>query len=229
MTRLFDRIMVTVPDMKKALAQYRVFLDAAGEVSETPGGQPTARWGLPNTVIQLLEEPFAAPGLQGIAFNVPGAGAREQPVSNSLGIDIRQCDGRSTAAFRSLHPEAQSDALSVDHVVLRAEDAGACIALFRDRLGIRLALDKTAPGWGGRMLFFRGGKLTLEVIESDGDSGFWGIAYRCVDIEAAVTRLQGSGVTLSAVREGRKPGTRVATVKSHCLDIPTLLIQQPLT
>ena len=34
-----------------------------------------------------------------------------------------------------------------------------------------------------------------------------------------------SDVAVSEVREGRKPGTRVCTVKSHCLDVPTLLVQ----
>jgi hypothetical protein len=42
------------------------------------------------------------------------------------------------------------------------------------------------------------------------------------------TILAQRGVTLSGIREGRKPGTRVATVKSHCLGIPTLLIE-PVT
>lgn len=223
--RQFDRILMAVPDMDVARAQYRVLIDAAGEVSVTPDGRRVARWGLPNTVIQLVEDSVETPRLQGIAFNVPGADMQDELVPNTLGIDIRECDGQSTAEFRDLYPEGQSESLLVDHVVLRTEDAGACIALFRDRLGIRLALDKTVPAWGGRMLFFRGGKLTLEVIESDGASGFWGIAYQCTDIAVTSERLRSAGVTLTDIREGRKPGTRVATVKSHCLDIPTLLIQ----
>ena len=33
------------------------------------------------------------------------------------------------------------------------------------------------------------------------------------------------GIAASSMREGRKPGTLVATLKSHNLGIPTLLIQ----
>lgn len=79
------------------------------------------------------------------------------------------------------------------------------------------------------MLFFRTGKLTLEVIEPVADKpsrdAFWGIAYRCDDLELTRRQLTGRGVAVSAIRQGRKPGTRVMTVKSHCLDIPTLLLE----
>ena len=79
------------------------------------------------------------------------------------------------------------------------------------------------------MLFFRAGKLTLEVIQSDDaqpdENFFWGIAYQCSALEATTEALVERGVVLSGLREGRKPGTRVATVKSHGLEIPTLLIE----
>ena len=229
MKRVFDRIVVAVPDMEAALVEYTEFLGSPGEVSGSPGSRTVVRWFLSNTVIELSEQKAQTPRLQGIVFNVPGAGSREEPVPNALEFDIRQCDGQSTEAARERLPEVGDRDMSVDHVVLRTGDAQACIDLFAGRLGIRLALDKTVPEWGGRMLFFRGGKLTLEVIQSEegepGKSDFWGIAYRCADIEATVEDMQGRGVALSAIREGRKPGTRVATVKSHCLGIPTLLIQ----
>ena len=79
------------------------------------------------------------------------------------------------------------------------------------------------------MLFFRAGKLTLEVIESEGDAksgnSFWGLAYQCQDLAGTIHTLGERGVAVSAMREGRKPGTLVATLKSHHLEIPTLLIQ----
>ena len=78
------------------------------------------------------------------------------------------------------------------------------------------------------MLFFRAGQLTLEVIESQreqpAEDYFWGIAYHCADLEQTVARLAARGVALSEIRAGRKQGSVVATVKSHCLGIPTLLI-----
>lgn len=230
MVRVFDRVLVAVPDMGAAAAQYELLLGVPGHPGDSPGGQSVTRWFLPNTVIELSAQPVETPRVQGVVVNVAGAGSREETVANSLGIDIRQCDGQSTEDARRLQETTGVAALSVDHVVLRTGDADECIDLFANRLGIRLALDKTVPEWGGRMLFFRGGKLTMEVIQSDdeasGASFFWGIAFQCADIETAVARLQGNGIALSEVREGRKPGTRVVTVKSHCLDIPTLLIQQ---
>lgn len=129
-------------------------------------------------------------------------------------------------------PEGAIHAL--DHVVIEAKDAEAAIGVFGEPgLGIRLALDKTVPKWGGRMLFFRVGGATVEVLaksppqQPEADEamlGFWGIAYNVADIEAAHRRLTGAGVAISEVRKGRKPGTRVATVKSHTHGVPTLLI-----
>ncbi len=117
---------------------------------------------------------------------------------------------------------------SVDHLVLRTGDADDCIRLFRDDIGMRLALDQTVQEWGGRMLFFREGGMTLEVIENSSkrpeQDFFWGICYRCGDIDAVHAELVARGVLLSDIREGRKPGTRVATIKSHVGGVPSLLL-----
>ena len=113
--------------------------------------------------------------------------------------------------------------------MLHTTNAQACIHLFEKRLGLRLALDKDVPEWGGRMLFFRSGKLTLEVIEPRENKPrqdyLWGIAYQCASIELLSARLKRENIKVSAVRDGRKPNTKVATLKSHNLDIPTLLVQ----
>jgi hypothetical protein len=39
--------------------------------------------------------------------------------------------------------------------------------------------------------------------------------------------MKESGVEISDIRDGRKPGTRVCTAKSHTLGVPTLLIEHP--
>ncbi|MFK7731679.1 MAG: VOC family protein [Pseudomonadales bacterium] len=118
---------------------------------------------------------------------------------------------------------------TVDHVVLRTANANDCIRLFRDDLGARLALDQTVEEWGGRMLFFREGGMTLEVIEESSkrpkQDFFWGICYRCGDIETTHENLVSRGVSMTEIREGRKPGTRVATIKSHVGGIPSLLLE----
>jgi len=225
----FDRIVIAVPELAAAVEQYQVLFATQACIGESPQGQLIARWGLPNTVIELVQFDVVHPYLQSIVLQLPDAGLLDQSVPNVMGLDVRTCDGNSAADFRRFNPEAQYAELSVDHVVLRSTDADACIKLFSDELGIRLALDKRVPEWGGRMLFFRAGKLTLEVIESGedetGDNFFWGLAYQCQNLASAVSRLSAGGVSVSAIRPGRKPGTLVATLKSHSLEIPTLMIQ----
>lgn len=223
----FDRIVVAVPDLADAVAQCRKLLGGQPFSCARTRGEPAVWWDLGNTMIELLEAAVQRPQVQGIVFGTPDTGCDDSPVANGIGLDLRRCDGAATAAVRRSHPEARAVGLSVDHVVLRTGDAEACIELFSGKLGIRLALDKQAPQWGGRMLFFRAGKLTLEVIASDRHegAGFWGLAYACQNLELQARVLEERGVAVSALREGRKPGTRVATLRSHCLDIPTLLIQ----
>jgi catechol 2,3-dioxygenase-like lactoylglutathione lyase family enzyme len=221
----FDRISLAVPDLAQAAAQYEQLF---GLPAYAPPGSPRAAWwDLSNTLIELVEANVEKPCIEGITFDCQATQNGERILQNSLGLAIRGNDGRATAMLRARHGLAQAAGMSVDHLVLRTKSADACIAFFAHELGIRLALDKTVPEWGGRMLFFRAGGLTLEVIESAREKRnfFWGLAYQCRDLAVVGRSLQERGVEVSAVREGRKPGTRVATVKSHCLDIPTLLIE----
>lgn len=223
----FDRIVLAVPDINDAVAQYRRLFGVPA-LPPGPGGAGTGWLALANTVIALEEAPVERAGIRGLVFTTPEGGAEDRPVPNAAGLDLATCDGSVSAAFREC-ADTLPPALRVDHVVLRTADAEASVGLFARQLGIRLALDRTVPEWGGRMLFFRAGKLTLEVIEPDSPpvqaDHFWGIAYQCPDLEEEAARLRREGVDLSPVRPGRKPGTRVATVKSHCLGIPTLLIE----
>lgn len=227
MVERFDRLLLVVPALAQGIEQYTRLL-GEGPVSGEDDRGEWALWLLPNTAIELREA-VGASRIRGLALSMPDASAMDSPQNNSLGLNLYLCDGSVTARHRAAGKAGYCDAFAVDHLVLRTSSADDCVALFGDTLGIRLALDKTVPQWGGRMLFFRAGKLTLEVIDAQDDSDahnvFWGVAYQCQNIDAAASALATRGVTLSPVREGRKPGTRVATVKSHCLDIPTLLVE----
>ena len=130
-------------------------------------------------------------------------------------------------------PEAALHA--VDHVVVNTPDADRSIRLFGDAMRIRLALDRDAPQWGARMLFFRLGGITLEVVQrygkdgalasvDNGDAAYWGMAFRTANVEAAQARLAEADVDVSEVRKGRKPGTRVCTVRSGTCGVPVLII-----
>ncbi len=164
----------------------------------------------------------------------------EYPVPSSssrgLWLILETLASPNLAAASLLPSMPEPDMPRVDHLVLYSNDADACIATFaadpetsEPGLGLRLALDKRAPEWGGRMLFFRAGKFTLEVIQPNkpfaGADYFWGLALEVTQLESVHQRLSQAGVELSSVRTGRKPGTQVATVKSHQLGIPTLLIE----
>jgi catechol 2,3-dioxygenase-like lactoylglutathione lyase family enzyme len=118
---------------------------------------------------------------------------------------------------------------AIDHVVVRTADAERAIAHWRDRLGLRLAFDKTFPERTLRLLFFRSGGLTLEYAQPlDGsapaDDVVYGVSYRVADVEAARQKLVAAGLDVSESRPGMKPGTRVATVRSGTAGVPTLLI-----
>ncbi len=117
----------------------------------------------------------------------------------------------------------------MDHVVVNSNDPDGLVDLYKDKFGIRLALDQFVEKWGGRMLFFRTDNTTIEAIgiKKDGpaEDSLWGLAWTTKDIKKTHKRLVDAGVSITNIKDGRKPNTLVATIKSHCLDIPTLLIE----
>ncbi len=213
----FSIITIAVPSLAAATDQYSALL---GDFESQPDA---ARLSLANVSIQLVEDSsLDAANLRDVVLWSDGAEV-------SLPADIRQL-GLSVAPERDVHnEETGTGVIAVDHIVLRSRDADDCIRLFNQDLGMRLALDQAVPEWGGRMLFFRCGKLTLEVIqhleEPVEQDHFWGITYLCPNLESTLKKLDAAGVAHSELRKGRKPGTLVATVKSHDLGLPTLLIQ----
>jgi len=225
-----ERITISVPELQVASEDYRTLLGVEFQQVDLEGVR--RRWfALSNTTIELVETAGTEAEIRGLLFRAVSASERAAAIDNKRGLDISVCSGAPSAPNLRESGICNPDGLRVDHLVLRTASAEDCIDLFTERLGIRLALDKTVPEWGGRMLFFRTGKLTLEVIESTQENPekdyFWGIAYQCADLAKLALALSARGVSLSDIRDGRKPGSRVATVKSHCLGIPTLLLQPP--
>jgi len=127
-------------------------------------------------------------------------------------------------------PTGEGPITAVDHVVVRTQSADAAKRFYGDQLGIRLALEQDVPDWGGTQLFFRASSMSIEVIASEKapeEDDLWGFAFKTASIEATHQRLIDGGIKVSEIREGRKPGTRVCTIKSHTLEVPTLLIEHP--
>ena len=121
--------------------------------------------------------------------------------------------------------------LSLDHVVVATEDSERAAALYGARLGLDMALDRTHQDWG-QLMFFRCGDLIVEVVRrpvAGGDATrdkLWGLSWRVGDIDAARARLVADGVDVSEVRTGRKPGTRVLSVRSGTCGVQTLLLER---
>ncbi|MBU3069818.1 hypothetical protein KOI40_08295 [Aestuariicella sp. G3-2] len=247
----FKRLRIACPNRTEAVDQYRTLLgidpvwQGRVELPERSSSCLAAWFSLENTTLELLELPVDSPSLVGIVFAVQhdsesatGYGPLPEEDCRGLWLSLEPDDEFPASMEPNFDQETYVNADSftpdnisrVDHLVIYTHSADDTIRLFgSDGLGIRLALDKNVPEWGGRMLFFRVGKLTLEVIEPtkpfEGTDYFWGIAYQADDINIVHQRLSKAGVKLSDLRKGRKEGSLVASVKSHQLGIPTLLIQ----
>ena len=126
---------------------------------------------------------------------------------------------------------AEAPIAAIDHVVVSTADPERAAALYGARLGLDMALDRSHPEWG-RLMFFRCGDVIVEVTSKPGKPDetkpdkLRGICWRVADADATRARLVAGGVDVSEVRIGRKPGTRVMTVKSGTCGVPTLLIEK---
>jgi catechol 2,3-dioxygenase-like lactoylglutathione lyase family enzyme len=121
--------------------------------------------------------------------------------------------------------------VAMDHVVVATGDPERAAALYGARLGLDMALDRSHPDWG-RLMFFRCGDLIVEVAHHPGGSldpardRLRGLCWRVGNADATRERLLAAGIDVSEVRTGRKPGTRVMTVRSGTCGVPTLLIER---
>lgn len=138
--------------------------------------------------------------------------------------------------------------LGLDHVVVATGDPERARRFFGEALGLRLALDRTFPERGLRLLFFRAAGITIEVASilsrdarDAGDAGtlpdpigsaperdaFRGLALKVEGIDALHARLVASGFAVSGVRDGFKPGTRVFGSRTPVHGVPFLWIEHP--
>jgi catechol 2,3-dioxygenase-like lactoylglutathione lyase family enzyme len=174
----------------------------------------------------------ATPPEEGEALGRGGEVRRYRTVEISQrttrGIGILGVERPDPDSLRATSPVPAPCVDALDHVVVRTADADAALALYGNGLGLRLALDRTFGS--ARMLFFRTGKVTIEVVQeaAAGDrDALYGVALRVRDIDAAHARLQAAGVETSELRAGRKLGTHVFTVKSGTCGVPTLFLRDP--
>lgn len=155
------------------------------------------------------------------------------PQAQTRGVLVFAIEHETPDALPAAEPldGAEAAVSALDHVVVMSRDAEATRALYGEKLGLRLALDRSFPERGSRLLFFRTGGVTVEIAarigaepEPDAPDELWGLAWQVPDVERACERLSRGGADVSEVRAGRKPGTRVATVREPTHGVATLLI-----
>lgn len=153
---------------------------------------------------------------------------------SSRGIEIELISEESGPAIpeAAVRADPESTIHDLDHVVVFSGDADSTRDFYADRLGIRLALDKTFDERRVRLLFFRLGNVTIEIgsrlgtpPEPESVDRFGGLAWEVAHVDRIRERLLDERFDVSEVRKGNKPGTRVCTVRSPVHGVPTLLIE----
>lgn len=125
---------------------------------------------------------------------------------------------------------ASAPVSGLDHVVVSTTHPNRAAALYGARLGLDMALDRTNPAWNMRLMFFRCGDLVVEIAHrlsepaGDAPDRFYGLTWRTPELEAARERLIKAKLDVSPIRPGRKPGSRVFSLKNGTLNVPTLFI-----
>jgi catechol 2,3-dioxygenase-like lactoylglutathione lyase family enzyme len=176
----------------------------------------------------------ATPPQPGIAVGGDGSTRHYRTVELSprqtrgVSIVIVERDAAQRSALSASAAVGADSCDALDHLVVRTADPDAALALYGQGLGIRLALDRVLGTT--RMLFFRIGGVTVEIVQdANAQAGdkLQGAAYRARDLDALHARLQAASFDTSEVRDGRKPGTRVMTVRDAPCGVPTLLLRDP--
>ncbi|WP_200306096.1 VOC family protein [Paracraurococcus ruber] len=235
-----DHAVVAVPDLDAARAAHATLFDLP--MVADGGGQ--ASLALANIDL-LLVAGDGPPALAALALAVrdkaaaltllarrglPAAGpAAPGPFGDTVPL--------APQAARGLHlrladpaPRRGGTAIRLDHLVIRSGDPERTTALLAGRLGLELRLDRSNPDWGTRLLFFRCGDTVLEVSHdlaagiTDAPDSLWGMTWRVPDVAAAHARLAAAGMPVSPLRVGRKPGTRLFTIRDGAAGIPTAMI-----
>jgi catechol 2,3-dioxygenase-like lactoylglutathione lyase family enzyme len=181
-----------------------------------------------------------APPARGIGRDTESGAFREWrnvmlPPEETRGVLVFGIEHRSAPELLPEVPPAgppEAAVHGIDHVVVQTADPEATRALYGERLGLRLALDKSFPQWGARLMFFRVGRITVEVaarLDAAADPAApdraWGISWRVSDADAARARLLEAGFDVSEVRSGRRPGTRVLSVRGDPCGVATLILE----
>ncbi len=146
---------------------------------------------------------------------------------NKFGLDLVIFEEKNL--FSKNEIKRENDQISkFNQVVIYTSESNDLKKLLMQGLDIRCALDKEFDFGNGkiRMMFFRVGGVTIEVVENKENEGtfFGGIGWHTENMRFCHKRLSENNFDISEIRKGRKPGTLVSTIKNAPLNIPTILI-----
>jgi len=202
-----DSVQIGAADVEAVTTAYRLLFD------EEP--TPAGRFELARGAVEIVP---GTPGLLSVRFR------GHSSTRDFHGLPV-------VMSAEPPAPVAES-AVAIDHIVVRTVNAPRAIALWRDAMGLRLALDRIFAERGLRLLFFRTAGVTLEFaaaeppsVDGEAPDVLYGVSYRVPDVEAWRARLEAAGIDVSPVRPGMRPGTSVVTVRSGTGGVPTLLLQ----
>ncbi len=146
---------------------------------------------------------------------------------NKYGLDLMIFEENNLFLKNDIHYE-DDQITKFNQVVIYTSESNNLKKLLMEDLDIRCALDKEFDFGNGkiRMMFFRIGAVTIEVVENKENEGtfFGGIGWHTENMRFCHKRLSESNFDLSEIRKGRKPGTLVSTIRNAPLNIPTILI-----
>jgi catechol 2,3-dioxygenase-like lactoylglutathione lyase family enzyme len=166
---------------------------------------------------------------RGLEVEPVGALARVQ----AAGLSFVLATAHGVASSAATGDESAA-VTALDHIVIHTPNPDRALGLYGARFGLDLRLDRTNEQWSARQLFFRCGGAVFEVGASlkapvtpeslDAPDRFGGLAWRVADPDAAQARIAAAGFDVSEVRAGRKPGTKVFTVRDAPGGAPTLML-----
>lgn len=225
----FHSVTLATPHPDATRAAYRTLFGPSADAESTTGAitvvpAETARAMAVRFVVDDLDASSKLLRRRGLGLSEDAA-----PAVTVNGVTLEITDESRIAP-------SDTDLVGLDHVVYTTSNPDRAVATLGARLGLDLRLDQT-KFQGMRQLFFRCGSGFLELLvapdpeavpgtPTSGDDALWGVAWRSTDIDATHARLTAAGVPLSEVRDGRKKGTRVCTVRDRNLAVPTILIEQ---
>lgn len=241
-----DAVVVEVNDLAAAVHDYEALTGVTG-VLEQFRGDDSACFQLTNMRLRLVTT-GGRQGLKQMAFQSDDLAAAKRRLK-SMGISVIEAEsdddflslssdttrGIRLAVTAATDSTVLSDApnpliTGLDHAVIASGDGDYTAALLSGRLQLDMRLDLTNPDWDSRLMFFRCGDLIVEVyqplskplpVEQD---RFFGLSWRTDNIDETHGLLSARGFDVSPVKAGRKPGTRVCTVRDKTHGVPTLIL-----